>query len=49
MIGIKEAVAGAGEIPAKSLKSCEEYGEFRANKQFIQSDALRKEIEGVRI
>ena len=45
MVGIKEAVSGAGEIPAKILKKFEEYREYRANKQFIQSDALRKELE----
>jgi cysteinyl-tRNA synthetase len=29
------------------MKKFEEYTAFRTNKQFIQSDALRKELEGV--
>jgi len=46
-LGIKEAVAGAGEIPTEITKKFQEYQVFRANKQFIQSDALRKELEEV--
>ena len=37
----------AGEIPAKITEKFEEYQTFRTNKQFIQSDALRKELESV--
>lgn len=31
----------------KIAKKMAEYAEFRANKQFVQSDALRKEIEAL--
>ncbi|HUC01642.1 MAG TPA: cysteine--tRNA ligase [Candidatus Paceibacterota bacterium] len=47
MLDIKEAVAGAGEIPAEITEKFDKYRAFRGNKQFIQSDALRKELESV--
>ena len=49
MLGIKEAVAGAGEIPAEITKNSRNISESRSNKQFIQSDALSKELEEFRI
>ncbi|HEY5220532.1 MAG TPA: cysteine--tRNA ligase [Candidatus Paceibacterota bacterium] len=47
MLDIKGAVGRVGEIPAEITKKFQEYEAFRTNKQFIQSDALRKELEGV--
>ncbi len=44
---IESATALAREIPAEVLAKFEEYKVCRDNKQFIQSDALRKELEGL--
>ena len=45
---MEKALYNAGE-EAEIAEKLEEYEEFRINKQFVQSDALRKEIEAVRI
>jgi cysteinyl-tRNA synthetase len=47
MLGIKEAVSGADEIPTEINEKITEYEQSRSNKQFIQSDALRKELESL--
>jgi cysteinyl-tRNA synthetase len=46
-LGIEQAIATMEAIPAKIMEKFEEYRDLRSNKQFIQSDALRKEIEGL--
>jgi cysteinyl-tRNA synthetase len=48
-LGLERAMADAAVTPddAKIAEMARIYAELRSNKQFIQSDALRKEIEGL--
>jgi cysteinyl-tRNA synthetase len=46
-LGIASFADMSWELPAEIEEMAEKYEEFRSNKQFIQSDALRKEIEGL--
>lgn len=46
-LGIETIADISLELPPEIEKMAEKYEDFRSNKQFIQSDALRKEIEGL--
>ena len=46
-MNIEQVIGQTDAIPEKDLQKFERYKAFRANKQFIQSDALRKELEGL--
>ncbi len=46
-MNIEQTIGQTDAIPGKDLEKFEEYKAFRANKQFIQSDALRAELERV--
>ncbi len=46
-MNIVQILGQTDAISEKDLKKFEEYKAHRANKQFIQSDALRKELEGL--
>jgi cysteinyl-tRNA synthetase len=46
-LNIDQALSQTAAIPPEIMQKFEEYQGLRSNKQFIQSDALRKEIEGL--
>jgi len=46
-LNIAQTLSQTEAIPAKVMEKFAEYQGLRSNKQFIQSDALRKEIEGL--
>ncbi len=46
-LAIEETVREAGAIPPEIAQKFMEYQDFRSNKQFIQSDALRAALEGL--
>lgn len=46
-LGVVQALGQTDKIPAEIIEKFEKYRELRGNKQFIQSDALRKELESV--
>ena len=46
-LGITQVAGQSPEIPVEIMEKFDRYREARSNKQFIQSDALRKEIEGL--
>lgn len=46
-LAIADTLDAAGVIPAEIAQKFADYQVLRSNKQFIQSDALRKELEGL--
>jgi len=46
-LNIARILSQTEAIPTKIMEKFEKYQKLRSNKQFIQSDALRKEIEAL--